>query len=177
MYRVLMFTLTASTAVLATAADAGRYGIGRAATPQEIKALGISVPPEGSGLPPGRGTALEGQKVYQTHCLACHGATGEGNDVYPALVGGRNSLKTDKPVLTVGSYWPYATTLWDYINRAMPYPDAGSLTPDEVYSVSAYILFLNGIVSQRDELNRTTLPKVRMPNRDGFTADARPDVP
>lgn len=177
MYRVALIALTIFATGLAAGADGIQYGIGRAATPQEIRAAGPSVPPDGSGLPPGHGTALEGQQVYQTRCVACHGTRGEGTDGFPALVGGKNSLATDKPVLTVGSYWPYATTLWDYINRAMPYPDAGSLTPNQVYSVTAYILFLNGIVGERVELNQKALPKVRMPNRDGFTGDARPDVP
>lgn len=163
--------------VLAVAvADGRRYNIGHVASPEEIRAAGISVPPDGAGLPPGSGNAIEGRLVYKTHCAACHGTKGEGS-AYPALVGGRGTLKSNEPVLTVGSYWPYATTVWDYINRAMPYTDAGSLTPQQVYSVTAYILFMNGIVGERDELNKLSLPKVRMPNRDGFTSDPRPDVP
>jgi cytochrome c len=178
MFSRSLFAVVGCVTVLAVAAaDGRRYNIGHIATPEEIRAAGISVPPDGAGLPAGSGNAIEGRLVYQTNCAACHGTQGEGSAAYPALVGGRGTLKSDEPVLTVGSYWPYATTVWDYINRAMPYTDAGNLTAKQVYSVTAYILFMNGIVSERDELNKVSLPKVRMPNRDGFTSDPRPDVP
>jgi mono/diheme cytochrome c family protein len=170
--------LAACTVALAVAvADGRRYNIGHIASPEEIRAAGISIPPDGTGLPPGSGNAIEGRGVYRVHCAACHGPNGQGSTAYPALVGGRGSLKSNEPTLTVGSYWPYATTVWDYINRAMPYTDAGSLTPPQVYSVTAYILFMNGIVGERDKLDKMSLPKVRMPNRDGFSSDPRPDVP
>jgi len=178
MFSRSLFALVGCVAVLAAAlADGRRYDIGHVASPEEIRAAGISISPDGTGLPPGSGNAIEGRGIYQTHCAACHGVKGEGNAVYPALVGGRGTLKSDEPVLTVGSYWPYATTVWDYINRAMPYTDAGRLTPQQVYSVTAYVLFMNGIVGEHEELNRASLPKIRMPNREGFTGDPRPDVP
>lgn len=158
-------------------AQAGRYNIGRGATPDEVRARDISVRPDGVGLPPGDGTPEEGRGVYAAKCSSCHGDRGEGTAHYPALVGGEGSLTSATPVRTVGSYWPYATTVWDHIHRTMPYTKPGTLTPDETYSVTAYILFLNGIVDEHLELNEKTLPKVKMPNRDGFVPDPRPDVP
>lgn len=109
-------------------------------------------------------------------CARCHGLRGEGNSIYPALAGGQNTLKSTHPILTIGSYWPYATTVWDYINRAMPYQNPGTLTPQQVYALTAYLLYLNKIVGERQTVNQRTLPLIRMPNRDGFVADPRPDV-
>lgn len=155
-------------------AQAPDYGVGRNPTADEIRAYDISVGPEGKELPPGRGTAKEGAPIFAQKCAACHGPTGtEGpND---RLVGGQGTLSSDHPVKTVGSYWPYATTVWDYINRAMPLSNPGSLTPNEVYSLTAFILFRNGIIKETEVLDRESLPKVRMPNRDGFIPDTRPD--
>ena len=141
---------------------------GHPIAPADIAPWDISIGPDGAGLPPGRGTATEGEAVYAANCQICHGEKGVGgpND---ALVGGIGSLAPGKaPVKTVGSYWPYATTLFDYIRRAMPFPESKSLTSDEVYAVSAYILSLNGIVGTNDVLDAQSLPNVRMPNRDGF---------
>jgi S-disulfanyl-L-cysteine oxidoreductase SoxD len=150
------------------------YGIGRAPTAGEIKAWDLAVSPDGKELPPGSGTAEEGAKVYAASCAGCHGKTGrEGpNDV---LVGGQGTLNTNKPVKTIGSYWPYATTVWDYINRAMPYNKPGSLSANEVYAVTAYLLSLNGIIASDAVINAKTLPQVKMPNRNGFIGDPRPD--
>jgi S-disulfanyl-L-cysteine oxidoreductase SoxD len=150
--------------------------IGRLATQSELRALDISVLPDGMGLPVGRGTAKEGKAVYDAQCAACHGFKGEGLGDYAALVGGRGSLGTSKPTLTVGSYWPYATTLWDYIRRAMPYQAPGSLKSNDIYAVTAWLLYANGIISQGTVIDRQSLPTVRMPNRNGFVADPRPDV-
>jgi cytochrome c len=141
---------------------------GQAIAPADIAPWDISIGPDGAGLPPGRGTAAEGEAVYAAKCQACHGEKGVGgpND---ALVGGIGSLAPGKtPVKTVGSYWPYATTLFDYIRRAMPFPETKSLTSDEVYAVSSYILTLNGIIGANDVLDAQSLPRVSMPNRDGF---------
>ena len=141
---------------------------GQPIAPADIAPWDISIGPDGAGLPPGRGTAGQGEAVYAAKCQACHGEKGGGrpND---ALVGGMGSLAPDNvPVKTVGSYWPYATTLFDYIRRAMPFQESQSLTSDEVYAVSAYILHLNGIIGANDVLDAQSLPKVRMPNRDGF---------
>ena len=151
------------------------YGVGRAPTAEEIRAWDVTIPPEGKGLPPGSGTAALGKEVYMERCASCHGE--HGNDgKYDPLVGGRGTLNTDKPVKTIGSYWPYATTLWSYINRAQPFDEPGSLTHEQVYAVTAYLLYLNGIIGEHDVLDGRTLPTVKMPNRDGFVPDARPDV-
>jgi len=156
-------------------AQSPTYGVGRPATADEIKAIDIDVTPDGRGLLPGHGTASAGKAVYAARCVTCHGATGrEGpQDV---LVGGNGTLATARPLRTVGSYWPYATTVWDYIHRAMPWDHPGTLTVDEIYSATAYVLFLNGIVHENDVLDETTLPKIVMPNRSGFVADPRPDT-
>jgi cytochrome c len=155
------------------------FGVGRTPTPAELSAIDIEVLPDGRGLPAGSSTAAAGKDVYTRRCVTCHGQTGvEGpQDV---LVGGRGSLASvsgGRPLKTVGSYWPYATSLWDYVRRAMPFDHPGTLTTDEIYGATAYLLFLNGIVSEQDVLNESTLPNVKMPNRDGFVADPRPDVP
>jgi cytochrome c len=121
------------------------------------------------------GTVAAGREVFVGQCARCHGPKAQG-DVGPALVGGQGTLASVRPVKTVGSFWPYATTVWDYINRAMPFDKPGLLKPSEVYAVSAYILNLNGIISDSDVMDSKTLPKVKMPNRDGFVADPRPDV-
>ena len=159
-----------------TAAARAPLGIGRAPAPTELARRTISVAPDGTGLPAGRGSAREGRAIYNAQCGACHGWRGEGIGDYPALAGGRESLKTAEPLYTVGSYWPYATTVWDYINRAMPYQAAGTLKADEVYAVTAYVLYLNDIVRESRVLDKESLPRIRMPNRDGFIDDPRPDV-
>jgi len=150
--------------------------IGRAPTAAELKAIDIDVLPDGRGLPPGSGTAEQGNALYAARCVTCHGATGrEGpQDV---LVGGRGTLTSAKPLKTVGSYWPYATTVWDYVNRAMPFDHPGTLAADQVYALTAYLLALNGIIGERDVMNEQTLPRVQMPNRTGFVGDPRPDTP
>lgn len=152
-----------------------RYGFGRPATEAEIQSWDIDVAPTGMGLPPGRGTVNEGASIYAAKCAACHGPTGvEGPQ--DRLVGGRDSLGTTHPIKTIGSYWPYATTLYDYIFRAMPLPAPQSLTPDEVYSVVAWLLHQNGIISRDAVIDARMLPIVRMPNREGFGPDPRPDT-
>jgi cytochrome c len=150
------------------AASAQLPQFGQPIAPADIAPWDISIGPDGAGLPPGRGTVAQGEIIYAAKCQACHGEKGTGrpND---SLVGGTGSLGPDKvPVKTVGSYWPYATTLFDYIRRAMPFQESQSLSSDEVYAVSAYILHLNEIVGANDVLDAQSLPKVTMPNRDGF---------
>ena len=151
------------------------YGLGRSPTAEEIKAWDVTIPPDGKGLPPGSGTAAQGEPIYARRCASCHGERGE-NPKYDLLVGGRGTLNTDKPVKTVGSYWPFATTLWSYINRAQPFDEPGSLTHQQVYAVTAYLLYLNGIIGELEVIDARTLPAVQMPNRDGFVPDSRPDV-
>jgi cytochrome c len=156
---------------------APRYHLGRPATESDIAAAGISVGPDGRGLPPGGATARDGRPLYEASCAGCHGLHGEGTRTYPALAGGQNTLSSAHPVLTIGSYWPYATTVWDYINRAMPYQHPGTLTSQQVYALTAYLLYLNKIVGERKIVDQHTLPLIRMPNRNGFTEDPRPEVP
>jgi cytochrome c len=139
----------------------------------EIARWDISIPPSGAGLPAGSGTARQGQQVYEQKCMACHGAKGAGKPADP-LAGGTGSLASKAPMRTVGSYWPYATTLFDYVRRAMPITNPLSLTNDEVYAVTAYVLALNGIVGEDAVMNAQSLPQVRMPNRDGFVSDWPP---
>jgi len=141
--------------------------LGRPATAVEIAEWDISIPPDGTGLPPGNGTSEQGAVIYTQKCQSCHGEQGAGkpND---QLVGGQGTLTSKSPVRTIGSYWPYATTVFDYIRRAMPYTQSQSLTNEEVYAVTAYLLHLNGIIGPQDVMNAQTLPQVRMPNRDNF---------
>ena len=152
-------------ALVCTAARADGPDLGRVATPDEIAAWDISIEPSGAGLPAGSGTARAGTAIFAAKCAGCHGETGGGkpND---QLVGG--SLTATPPVKTVGSYWPYATTLFDYIRRAMPLPDSKSLKDDELYALAAYILAQNKIIGEDDAMDARTLPQVKMPNREGF---------
>jgi cytochrome c len=148
--------------------------LGKAISESDVAAWDISIPPSGEGLPAGSGSAREGRQVYEQHCLACHGAKGVGKPA-DALTGGIGSLATKAPLRTVGSYWPYSTTLFDFTRRAMPWPRPRSLTNDEVYALTAFILAQNKIIGATDIMNAQTLPKVRMPNRDGFIPDPRPE--
>jgi cytochrome c len=161
----------------ATPAVADKLGIGRAATPEEVAAWDIDVRPDGQGLPKGHGTVAQGEEIFQTQCAACHGEFGEGKDRWPVLAGGHGSLKNERPDKTVGSFWPYATTLFDYIRRAMPFGNAQSLSPDELYALTAYILFLNDVTKdQTFTLDEKTLPLVRMSNAAQFYDDDRERV-
>lgn len=167
-----VFALSALTAACASTdsgspVPAAGSNLGRAATAQEVAAWDISIPPSGAGLPAGSGNAKQGEAVYVAQCQACHGPKGAGKPA-DVLVGGVRSLTSGKPLRTVGSYWPYATTLFDYTRRAMPVTKPFSLTNEEVYAVTAYMLFLNGIIPESAEMNASTLPQVKMPNRDGF---------
>ena len=150
--------------------------LGHPAALDEINLWNIDIGPNGEGLPPGRGTVPEGAAIYASKCAKCHGPSGAEGPM-DRLVGGRQSLTTASPVKTVGSYWPYATTLYDYIHRAMPFDAPQSLTAEEVYAVTAWLLYRNGIVAEDAVMDARTLPAVEMPNRHGFVPDPRPDVP
>lgn len=152
----------------ASAGAGGDYGLGRTPSPEEIAGWDIDVRPDGQGLPPGGATAAEGEEIYLERCAACHGEFGEGAGRFPVLMGGEGSLKSADPVKTVGSYWPYATTLFGYLWRAMPYNAPGSLDNDELYAVTAYVLFLNDIVAEDELIDARSLAAVVMPNRDRF---------
>jgi cytochrome c len=162
--------LVGAALVTCLASSARAYDFGRSATPDEIALWDIDVLPDGKGLPKGSGTAEQGKSVYAGNCEACHGPNGQ-NGIKDHLVGGRGTLASEMPIKTVGSFWPYATTLFDYIRRAMPYQAPGSLSVDETYAVVAYILNLNGVLSEGGQLDESSLPQIRMPNRDGFVPE------
>ncbi len=172
---IALWGLTLLIGGIAVAEEPLLYGFGRLATEEEITAWNIDIDPTGAGLPPGRGTVQQGAVLYAGKCAACHGSTGtEGPK--DRLVGGQGSLATPNPIKTIGSYWPYATTLYDYINRAMPLTAPQSLTPDEIYAVISWLLHHNGILPKDAAMDAETLSAVKMPNRAGFVSDPRPDV-
>ena len=143
------------------------YSVGRTPSAEEIRAWDIAIGPSGKELPAGSGAATDGAKVYAQKCAGCHGATGvEGPAT--ALAGGKGTLTSMAPKRTIGSYWPFATTLWDYINRAMPFNNPASLSPNEVYALTAFLLYRNDIIQESDVIDAKSLPKIRMPNREAF---------
>jgi cytochrome c len=168
-FSVLATTLIASSLGMApwATSEPTSYGLGRPARADEIAGWNIDVAPDGAGLPEGHGGVAEGEAIFAEKCSACHGENGQGG-LADRLVGGQGSLATTKPIKTVGSYWPYATTVFDYVRRAMPYTAPQSLSPDETYSLVAYLLWLNGVVPREAVLDRRSLPKIKMPNRGGF---------
>jgi mono/diheme cytochrome c family protein len=187
---ILALALAAMTALAISAegiyADGypSKFSFGETATEEDIASIAIAVPADGKGLPAGSGDYARGKQVYETACAACHGADLKGVAGLPdmpsgaalRLVGGRGTLTSQKPIVTVESYWPYATTLFDYIRRAMPYTAPGTLSADEIYAVSAYILVEAKIIDKSAVLDAKSLPKVDMPNRDGFISDPRPEI-
>jgi len=169
-----------STDVAQTGYTVGKLNLGTTPTAADLS-RDFSYPADGRGLPPGSGTYAQGERVYQTKCLACHGDKLQGTGQGDRLIGGRGTLvnndPTKAPVKTIESYWPYATTIFDYVKRAMPFNAPGSLTDDEAYAVVAYILGEANVVAKNEVINASTLAKVQMPNRDGFVSpDPRPDV-
>ena len=150
-----------------------KFGLGRTALPSEISAWDIDVLPDGRGLPAGKGDAIVGEEIFANKCAACHGDFAEGIDNWPALAGGFDTLADEDPVKTVGSYWPYLSTLWDYINRSMPFGEAQTLTSDEVYSIVAYILYSNDLIEDDFVLNNQNFSKFNMYNSNGFIIDDR----
>ena len=173
MHNTLLIAASGLLMVSAVAFAAESPNLGQVGTPEEIASWDISIGPDGVGLPPGSGTPKQGEAVYAGKCVTCHGEKGAGkpND---QLAGGQGTLPGDKPpVKTVGSFWPYATTVFDYVRRAMPYNESKSLTNDETYAVVAYILNLNGIIADNNTMDAQTLRKVKMPNWDGFVTFSR----
>jgi S-disulfanyl-L-cysteine oxidoreductase SoxD len=155
-------------------APAKKLGIGREATREEIAGWAIAIRPDGHGLPSGKGTVKAGEAIYMQHCAACHGEFGESAGRWPIVSGGTGTLATHDPVRSVGSYWPFASTPMDYIRRSMPFGNAQSLTNDELYAVTAYVLYLNDIVKSDDfELNEKNFTSIRMPNEPNFVDDDR----
>ncbi len=162
----------------ATIAQSPTYKMGRPPTEAEFRAWDNVVGPDGKELPAGSGTAVEGAKIFAAGCARCHGKNGEGKYPFPRLVGGVGTLNTPTPTRSSGSYLPYATTIWDFINRAMPRGAEGTLTPNDIYALTAFILFKNGIVKEADVIDKNSLAEVQMPNRHGFYPDpprSRPD--
>lgn len=158
-------------------AQADELKLGRPATAEEIAAWDIDVRPDGKGLPDGQGDVTTGEQVFAERCASCHGDFAEGVDRWPVLAGGFQTLRSDRPVKTIGSYWPYLSTVWDYVNRAMPFGDAQSLTPDEVYAITAYLLYANDLVDDEFVLSKDNFTEVRLPNEANFIEDSRPDTP
>jgi cytochrome c len=174
MSMALLVTLGGLFPAVEAHAQTQKAGVGREATADEIKAWDIDVRPDGKGLPPGKGTPAKGEEIFQTQCASCHGEFGEGKDRWPVLAGGHGSLNHDRPDKTVGSYWPYASTVFDYIKRAMPFGNAQSLSEDELYALTAYILHLNDVIRDTSfELNQSNLATIKMPNATGFYDDDR----
>ncbi|MGB0959817.1 MAG: c-type cytochrome [Halocynthiibacter sp.] len=178
MSKYLNFALGTALAasVVAGPAFAGKFGLGRAALPDEIAAWDKDVRPDGTGLPEGSGSVEMGEEVFVDNCAVCHGDFAEGVDNWPKLAGGMDTLDHEDPLKTVGSYWPYLSTTWDYVNRSMPFGNAQSLTPDEVYGIVAYILYSNDLVEDDFVLSKENFLSVDMPNKDGFIIDDRAET-
>ena len=165
------------TVCAASWAQSPKYkNVGRAATPEEIRAWDDAVGPAGKELPSGSGTAKDGAEIFSNKCAACHGPGGEGTQMAPRLVGGQGTLKSPQPVQTVGSYWPFATTIFDYISKAMPRGQEGTLKPNEAYALTAFLLYKNEIIQETDTIDAKTLPTIRMPNRDAFIPPQLEDI-
>ena len=164
---LLLPLITLVAGVTALAQGPG-YHLGRAASEAEIKAWDTAVGPAGKELPPGSGTAREGAQIFKEKCASCHGQNAEKGGRFAVLVGGKGTLQDVKPVKSIGSYYPFATTVWDYIYRNMPPQQERSLPADEVYAVTAFLLYKNDIIKEDEVINAESLPKIRMPNRDGF---------
>ncbi|UWR97347.1 c-type cytochrome [Phaeobacter inhibens] len=169
--KVIAATSVALTLAIPAAAD--KFGLGRPALSEEIAAWDVDVAPDGTGLPKGSGDVFTGEEVFAEKCAVCHGDFAEGVGNWPKLAGGQGTLDHDDPLKTVGSYWPYLSTTWDYVNRSMPFGDAQSLTPDEVYAIVAYILYSNDLVDDEFVLSDATFADVELPNVDGFVLDDR----
>ena len=149
-------------------------GLGRIATPDEVAAWDIDIRPDGLGLPEGSGTVIEGEGIFEEQCAVCHGDFGEGVDRWPPLAGGFDTLTSERPQKTIGSFWPYLSTVWDYVNRAMPFGNAQSLTANEVYALTAYVMYLNEIVDDEDfELSKQNFTELPLGNEPNFYLDDR----
>ena len=167
-FNVLVPVLTLTSCFTAAAQTPSYKNVGRTPTAQEIQAMDIAIGTDGKELPPGSGNAKKGAELFANKCAVCHGENQQGSPQAPVLVGGKGTLTSLHPMMTAGSYWPFATTIFDYIRRAMPRFQEGTLKTDEVYSLTAFILYRNDIVKEDDVIDATTLPKIKMPNRDGF---------
>lgn len=176
MSKYLNCVIALSLAFTASPALAEKFGLGRPALPEEVAAWDLDVSPDGTGLPVGSGDVMTGEVLFTDYCSVCHGVFAEGVGNWPELAGGDGTLADDDPVKTVGSYWPYLSTVWDYVNRSMPFGDAQSLSNDEVYAITAYILYSNYLVEDDFVLSNENFLDVEMPNADGFIIDDREEV-
>lgn len=179
--KILVPVMVLASCLTALAQGRSYKNLGRTPTPEEIRTTDTSIGPEGKELPQGHGTALEGATIFAAKCAICHSANADMaygstdfSRMVSSLAGGKGTLNTAQPLLTVGSFWPFAPTIWDYINRAMPRGAEGSLTANEVYALSAFVLFKNDLIKQDEVMDAKSLPKVQMPNRNGFIP-ARPN--
>ena len=170
--------VTPTAAEVSNTREGGVFGLGRTALPEEIAAWDIDVRPDGTGLPKGAGTVAQGEVLFSDNCAVCHGDFGEGVDRWPVLAGGQGTLTAERPEKTIGSYWPYLSTVYDYIRRAMPFGDARSLSNDDIYAITAYLLYLNDLVDDEDfELSDKNFTDIHLPNEANFIADDRYDEP
>ncbi len=176
MWKCPELVVVAALLIASPALASDRFGLGRPALPEEIAAWDLDILPDGTGLPRGSGTVAVGEELFSEKCAACHGEFAEGVDNWPELAGGVDTLADEDPVKTVGSYWPYLSTVWDYVNRSMPYGAAQTLAPDEVYAIVAYILYSNDLVDEEFELNHETFGEIELPNADGFVVDDRQET-
>lgn len=172
-FPALVFALSAVMAAPVSAETAGRMGLGRPALPEEVAAWDIDVRPDGAGLPPGKGSVKEGEALFQEMCASCHGEFGEGAGRWPVLAGGHGTLRSERPEKTIGSFWPYASTVFDYVRRAMPFGNGQSLQAGQVYALTAYLLSLNDVVKPDSVLSRENFPTVKLPNAAAFYDDDR----
>ena len=170
--------LLAATALVGAGlpASAQTLGLGRAALPAEIAAWDVSVQPNGHGLPVGSGDVLTGEDLWVENCAMCHGDFGEGAGAYPVIAGGDGTLTNRRPVKTVGSYWPYLSTVFDYVHRSMPFGSAQTVSVDETYAITAFLLYSNGLVEDDFVLTRDNFTEITLPNADGFYVDDRPET-
>jgi mono/diheme cytochrome c family protein len=173
-----LVSLAIAISFVSSAAFAGKYNLGREATNEEVAAWNIDVRPDGQGLPEGSGTVADGETIFAEKCAVCHGDFGEGVDRWPVLAGGGDTLTSDRPVKSIGSYWPYLSTVFDYVNRAMPFAEARSLESNEVYALTAYLLYVNDLVDDEEfELSKSNFLDKRLPNEANFFADDRLSSP
>lgn len=159
--------------LLAAPALAEKIGLGRPALPEEIAAWNLDVRPDGTGLPEGSGSVADGEEIFSANCAVCHGEFAEGVDNWPKLAGGMDTLNRDDPLKTIGSYWPHLSTVWDYVNRSMPFGNAQTLQPDQVYAITAYLLYSNDLVDEDFVLSKENFLEVSLPNAEGFILDDR----
>ena len=175
--KFLLLTMISLSINFSSHAENRKYNIGKLATKTEVAGWDIDVRPDGVGAPKGSGNAIDGEEIYVNRCAACHGDFGEGVDRWPALVGGDGTLASHDPEKTTGSYWPYASTIFDYVYRSMPFGEAQTLTHDETYKIVAYLLNMNEIIDENFVLSEKNIGKIKMPNANGFSLpDPRPDV-